>query len=71
MYRSDLVRAKKAALELSNEAICDGANISPMTLGKILKGEINIELKSLLSVAEFLKIPLNDLFSEKTVAEVV
>ena len=71
MYRDDLIRAKKAAMGLTNQEICDGANLSPMTVGKILAGKKNIELDSLEKVADFLGIDHSDLFSSKKIENVV
>jgi transcriptional regulator with XRE-family HTH domain len=71
MYRDEVIRAIKAAKGLTNQEICDGAGVSPMTLGKILAGKRNIEMISLEKVADFLEIPYEDLFGSKKIESVV
>lgn len=71
MYRNDLIKAKKAAKGLTNEDLCKGAKLSPMTVTKILAGEENIELTSLQRLAAYLEIALEDLFSQKEVENVI
>lgn len=71
MYRNDLIKAKKAIRNLSVDDICTGAKLSPMTVQKILNGEINIELKSLEAVAKFLEISADDLFGKKELEKAI
>ena len=71
MYRNDLIKAKKAVRNLTNEDLCKGANLSPTTVSKILAGEENIELGSLKRLAQFLEISTPDLFSEKELENMV
>lgn len=71
MYRSDLLRAKKAAKNYSVHDLCRGAKLSPMTLQKIMEGKENIKLDSLIKLAEFLEISQEDLFGDRQIERVI
>jgi transcriptional regulator with XRE-family HTH domain len=71
MYRSDLIKAKKAVKNLTVEDLANGADLSPTTVSKILAGEENIELGSLKRLAQYLEIPIPVLFSEKEPESVI
>lgn len=71
MYRNDLIKAKKAVKNLTNDDLCKGSGLSPMTVSKILAGEENIQLDSLKRLADFLGISVSDLFSAKELENVI
>lgn len=62
LYRSDLLRAKKAALNKKDADLLSSDVKSKATVGKILKGNHNVDLKTLRSIAATLEIEMHELF---------
>lgn len=65
MYRDDLIRAAKAAKQLTNDDIAKAAGLSSPTISGICNGDRDIKLKTLQSVAGVLGLQMDDLFTPK------
>jgi len=62
MYRDDLIRAKKAAKNLTLEQLEEKTGLNKNTISDICNGKQSIELPSLAKVAKALDLPLSVLF---------
>ncbi len=58
---SNIRRLRKQA-ELTQEDVADRANLNASYYGRIERGEINVTLETLASIARALNIEINDLF---------
>jgi transcriptional regulator with XRE-family HTH domain len=56
------VRAKRLALEMSQEALADYSGIDRSHMGRIERGERNVSLLNILRVANALECKVSDLF---------
>lgn len=61
LYRDDILRAKKAALNKTNADLISRNVKSAATVGRTLRGE-NVDLLTLKSIADDLGVPMNELF---------
>lgn len=57
-----VIRARRKALELSQEALADYAGIDRSHMGKIERGERNVTLLNIAKLAEALSCKPSDLF---------
>lgn len=71
MYRSDLIRAAVAARNLNKSSFAKESGLGLNTARKLWDGETNIELNSLETASEFLKIPMQKLFEKDPQLETV
>ena len=53
-YPDDLIRGAKARKRISNQKIADKKQMSTATVSKICNGKTNVELESLIKVADVL-----------------
>lgn len=61
LYRDDILRSQKGALNLKNaDLVCDEVR-SPSTVARVFKGE-NVDLVTLSAIAKRLKVNMSDLF---------
>jgi transcriptional regulator with XRE-family HTH domain len=64
MYRSDLIRAAKAAKKLTLDDLEKSTGLNKNTISDICNGKETIELPSLQKVCEALNLKLSDVFSQ-------
>lgn len=57
------IRARREALEISQEALADAAQMDRAHMGKIERGERNVTLLNLLKIAAALKSPASDIMA--------
>jgi transcriptional regulator with XRE-family HTH domain len=57
------VRARRLAMEMSQEALADAAEIDRSHMGKIERGERNVTVLNLLRIANAIECKLSDLLS--------
>jgi transcriptional regulator with XRE-family HTH domain len=55
------IRAHRKRLRLSQEKLAERADLHPVYIGDIERGEENVSLDSLVRIAKALKMPLRDL----------
>lgn len=55
------VRMRRYELEMTQEELAEKANLHPTYISSIEKGERNIGLESIVSIAKALKIPIHEL----------
>ncbi|POA48297.1 XRE family transcriptional regulator [Pseudomonas sp. MPR-ANC1] len=58
------VRARRTALELSQEALADGAEIDRSHMGKIERGERNVTFLNIVRIAMALRCKPSDLLTD-------
>lgn len=65
MYRSDILRAEKAAQKETIETLANSTGLNPNTISDILNGKAkNPELNSLKKIADALGLTMESIFSE-------
>ena len=64
-YRNDLIRAAVVNMDLNKTTFSQKSGIALNTVHKLWDGDVKIELPSLISASEFLKIPMQKLFEPK------
>lgn len=57
------IKAQRKALDVSQEALADAANIDRSHMGKIERGERNVTVLNLLRIAQALDCPLSHLLA--------
>ena len=57
------VRARRLAMEMSQEALADAAEIDRSHMGKIERGERNVTVLNLLRIANAIECKLSDLLN--------
>lgn len=70
-YRNDLIKGAMAANDITVEALAETTQLSADTLRRIRKGEINITLTNLITVADALGLTMAQLFTPKPEAETI
>jgi transcriptional regulator with XRE-family HTH domain len=58
------IRAQRKRLRLSQEKLAEKADLHPVYIGDIERGEENVSLDSLVRIAKALKMPLRDLVQD-------
>lgn len=56
------IRAKRLAMEMSQEALADYAGIDRSHMGRIERGERNVSLLNMLRIANAMECKISDLF---------
>lgn len=68
MYRTDLLKAKKAITGKSNETLATETGLDVMTISEIMRGvNRNFGIFTLNKVAKALGLTMSDLFSSKEI----
>ncbi len=55
------VRAHRKKLGISQEALAEKAELHPVYIGRVERGEVNVSLDSLVRIADALSVSLQDL----------